>query len=111
MLPKILITDKRGVCGLSRDQFRVGAFLDNSSVFHARDLVRLLDGGKAVGDDDSRSPFSGRGESVLNKPFALRIQGCRGLIQKQDFRISNDCTGDGYSLPLPARQARTSFAR
>lgn len=39
--------------------------------------------------------------------LALRVQCRGGLVQQQDFGVSDDGTGDGYTLLLPSRELRT----
>lgn len=49
-------------------------------------------------------------ESLLNKSFALAVEGAGGLVQNQDSRIAEQRTGNRYPLSLSAREIHTSFS-
>ena len=56
-------------------QFIVRALFDDVSVPHNKDHVRLLDGGKAVGDDEGGTALHHFYESALNAHLGSGIDG------------------------------------
>ena len=49
------------------------------------DSIRMLDGGKAVGDNDRCSTFEQSRQALLNEPFRFRIDMRSGLVENEDL--------------------------
>ena len=56
------------------------------------------------------SSRSGFVQGALHNRFTLSIQSWGGLIQKQNIRISNESSGDGYSLFLTSGELSPTLA-
>lgn len=62
---------------------RVGALLNDMTVFHHKDTVCFPDGGKAVGDNEAGAPLHHFSESLLDSDLCHGIDGGGSLIQNQ----------------------------
>jgi len=65
----------------------MGAYLSNPSFMENNDSICMLDGGKAMSDDDRCPPFEQLYQALLNQPFRFRIDMRSGLVENQDFWI------------------------
>lgn len=84
-------------------QLTVAARLDDSSMLHHYDAIRMLDGREPVGDDQSGAPAAQPLDRFLNMTFGMAIERGGRLIQKQYGRIFEDGAGDRQPLALPSR--------
>jgi hypothetical protein len=58
--------------------------LDDSAVGHDDDVVGVLDGVEAVGDDDGRAALGGDVEGFLDDSFGFAVEcGCR-FVEEED---------------------------
>ena len=69
-----------GVFPLVGEQLGVGALFDDLAHFEHVDAVRVLDGGKAVGDDEGGAVLHQVVERVLDLALGLGIDGGGGLV-------------------------------
>jgi hypothetical protein len=79
---------------------RVGAALDNTPVLYDKNLIRLQDGGKAMGDDHRSAACQGRFERPLDSGFGFGIEMGRGLVEDDNVRRLQEQAGDGDALFL-----------
>lgn len=56
-----------------------------------------------MSDDDRCASLHQVVERVLHESLCLGIQGARGLIEDEDLRVREYCSGDSYTLFFPAR--------
>ena len=79
--------------------FHDAALVDN------QDLIRLGDGGEAVGNDEARAPLHQLPEGLLDVDFGPSVHGAGGFVQDQDRRVRQDGPGDGHQLALALGKA------
>ena len=72
-------------------KYIMGSTLNDPSVIHDKDLVRILDGRKAVCDADHRLPPGKLCNGPLDQVLIFRIDACSRLIQDNDRRVFQDC--------------------
>src|SRR5664280_310736 len=73
-------------------KFVVRTRLNDAPVLQHENLVRLADGGQAVGDDDPGGTQTHDGVRDLRLRPVVQGAGC--LVEKQDPRLGRDCSGD-----------------
>ena len=78
----------------------MGTTLDDVSLLQDHDAVTVAYCGKSVGDHKGRPAFHQLIHTILYKLFGTGINGAGGLVQNQDGRVCNGCTGNGEKLPL-----------
>ena len=72
----------------------VVALFDDVSVFHYKDDIGTLDGGKSVGYDEAGAAFHHFGECILDLDLGTGINGGGCLIQDQHGRQAQHDSGD-----------------
>ena len=77
----------------------VSDFLNPTSIEYD-DLVRIHDGGEAVGNCDSGSASHEVVESSLDLHLGFGIQGAGGFVQNQNLGIAKDDSSQGDPLDL-----------
>src|SRR5215207_4991125 len=89
------------------------AFLDKPALVEDEDAVGGPDGGEPVGDDERRAAPHEAIERLLHGALALGVEGGRRLVEEEDRRVLQDCTGDGDALALAAGEGHPAlgFAR
>ena len=81
-------------------QFFVGSPLGDPVVRHHQDLVRVADGGEAVGDGDGGPVFRQLFQTLLDPALALVVQGAGGLVEYEDGRVLQKYARNGDALLL-----------
>ena len=76
------------VASLLLQKFLVRTRLDDMPLLHDHNLVRVPDGGKAVGDDQTGTAFHQLHHGVLDLLFGTGIHAGGSLVQDQDERIA-----------------------
>ena len=76
------------------------AGLDDSSIVHDEDLIRVFRGVDAVGDDDFRGPFRFRLEPLANREVGLGVDRGKGGVKDDDRGGGKQGAGDGDPLSL-----------
>ena len=89
-----------GVKAALSQQLVVIALLHDVAVFHHKDDIGLADGGEAVGHDEAGAAPHHPGKGGLDAHLGTGINGAGGLVQDQDGRVCNGCTGNGEKLSL-----------
>ena len=99
-----------GVIAVLREQFAVGALLDDLSVVHDQDTVGILDGGETMGDHQGRAVRHQLLQGGLDMALGLGVE-CGGrLVQDQDRGVLEHGTGNRETLALPAREHHTAVS-
>ena len=81
-------------------QLFVTALLDNIAILHNQDQVRILDGGKPVGNDKACSALHQVIHGLLDLDLCSGINRGGCLIQDQDLIVCQDCSCNGKKLFL-----------
>ena len=92
-----------------RHQVIMAALLDDLSFIEYDDDIGVLDGGKAMGDDDGRFVLHKFVQSILNQIFRNGIQRAGGFVEYEYGWIFQDGTGDGEPLFLTAGETCAVF--
>jgi hypothetical protein len=71
-----------------RDEFLVGAALDDFAGAQDQDAVGVPDGRQTVSDNKTGPPLEQLLQRLLNARFGLRIDGAGGLVEYQDARLA-----------------------
>ena len=87
----------------------MGSTLNDPSVIHDKDLVRILDGRKAVRDADHRLPPGKLCNGPLDQVLIFRIDACSRLIQDNDRRVFQDCPCNADPLFFSSGQSISSL--
>ena len=72
----------------------------HAPLIHHHDLIRILNGREAVGDNEAGAVLHQLDHSVLDIFLRSGIHGGSGFVQDQDLRIGQHGTGNGEELPL-----------
>jgi hypothetical protein len=78
----------------------MSTLLDDLACGDNDDVVGIFDCGKSMRDDHSGPFLRHAREGFLNDSLSCGIQGAGGFVQKQDFGVRDDATGDCNSLLL-----------
>ena len=78
----------------------MGAPLDDASLFHDHNAVRVLDCGQPVGDDECGPALHQRVHAGLHQFLGAGVDGRCGFIQDQRRRVRHCRAGNGQKLPL-----------
>ena len=94
-------------------QFFLCTTVCNTPFLQHHDLIRVLDSGKPVGDDQQRFPLGKRHNGALNLIFILGISESGRLVQNYNGGVLQNGAGDGDALALSAGElfARVSRRR
>src|SRR5581483_3157386 len=63
-----------------------------------------------MGNDDARPPFEQICDGRLNLVLGLTVECASCLIKDEDWRVRQECTSQGNSLPLTAREFYSAFS-
>ena len=85
------------------------ALLHDLSVREHDDIVGVLNGGKAVGNDEHRTNVHHLFERVLNELLGLGVNVCGRFVQNHDLRLVHDGSGKGEQLALTGREVVTTL--
>ena len=98
-----------GVESVLCEQLLVGALLNDRTVVHDQDMVRVSDGRETVGDDEAGPASHQASHGLLNENFGPCIDTACSFIENQDSWIREDHTGDGQQLFLTGRDIGRLF--
>lgn len=90
-----------------RQQFCVGAALDDASAVHDEDHVGLADGAEAVGDDNLGAAEGAQVLFDLLFGGGVQMAGC--FVQEEYGWLAGQGAGQGQALALPTGQPRTAL--
>ena len=81
------------------------AALGQAAVLEDENAVAGDDAGQPVGEHERRAPLHEPLESLLDQPFAFRIDRRERLVEHQHRGVAQQCPSDRNALALAARQA------
>lgn len=70
------------------------AKLYNFPLFQYDNLIRILNRGEAMGNDQTGTPWKKQRQRMLNMLFGFRIQSSRSFVQDEDTRICQKGSGN-----------------
>ena len=88
----------------------MGSAFHDPSLVDIHDLITILDGGQAVGDDKGSPSLQHGVQTLLQRPLSLHVNTGGRLIQHQYGRVRQECPGKGYQLFLPLTFEHVTFA-
>jgi len=88
-------------------QLSVRPRCQDAAILQHHDLVRVLDGREAVGDDECGAVVHQGVQRALNLAFGVGVQRGRGLVQDEDAGVLEKGARDGNALTLPAGEPRS----
>ena len=80
------------------------AVLGDAALFQHENLIRILRGRNALGDDDRGHAFAQTLQASADGCVRLGIHGAQGVIEHQDAVVIQNRPGDGNALFLAAGQ-------
>ena len=92
------------------EQLTMGSALDNMSVMNDHDLIGVLDGGNALGDDNTCTALHHLTQTIEYFGSGMRVNTGKGIIQHQDSRVTQDGACDCGTLFLATRKGDTTLA-
>ena len=99
-----------GVFAVEGEELVVGAAFDDAAFGEDADEVGVADGRDAVRDDKRCAARADVAEVVEDFFFGVRVDGRKRIVEYQDSRVTHDCSSDGGSLLLSARERDAAFA-
>ena len=87
----------------------MAALLNDLTVLHHQDQIRLADGGKSVGNDKGSVALQKLVCGLLYQLFRLSVNGGCGLIQYKYTWVCQDCPGKRYKLFLACGQSASAL--
>jgi len=88
----------------------VGAPFHDAALVDHENLVRVDDGGKAVGDDEGGAALQEPFQGPLDEALRLHVHAGGGLVQDEDAGIGQERAGEGNELPLAHGKQDAAFA-
>ena len=88
----------------------MAADLGHAAVLQHDDAVGVAHRGEAMRDDERRAVAGQQIECPAHRLLADRVQVRGRLVEDQDGRVLEKGAGDGYPLPLAARELRAALA-
>ena len=85
------------------------AVLHDLAVVDVEDLVRVLDGGQPVGDDEARATLEQMPQAGLQRLLGAGVDVRGRLVQNQDARVGEQHTRERDELALPGGQGRAAL--
>ena len=84
--------------------------LDDPAPVQDEDLVGLLDGPEAVGDDERGAPLDQLGQGLLDQVLGLHVHRRGRVVQDEDARVEQQGARDGDALLLAAGEGHAALA-
>ena len=77
-------------------------FFDDRAAIHDEDAIAIDDRAEAVADkDDGTVPFEAE-EGIDDELFVQGVEGTGGLVENDEWGLSEECPGDADALALSA---------
>ena len=92
------------------NQLLMGSHFSDRTAGKHDDLIRMLQRGDAVRNDDVCFACAKCGKVAKDLLLGIRIHGGNGIVQNQDFRVENQRACNCNALLLPAGKGNTAFA-
>ena len=87
----------------------MAALLHDLPVVDVADLIRILDGGKPVRDDEARASLEQMVQTGLQRLLGTRIDVRRGFVKNQDARVGKQHACERYQLALAGGKRGTTL--
>ena len=85
---------------MTGEQLGMVALFHDLTVVDEADLIRILDGGKPVRDDEARASLEQMVQTGLQRLLGTRIDVRRGFVKNQDARVGKQHACERYQLAL-----------
>src|SRR5262245_40417704 len=92
------------------EQFLMTAALRETPLFEDQDLIRMLNGRKALSDDERGPAFAKLAHGFLDEALGLRIDAGGRVVENEDAGIHQKCPGNGNALALATAERYAAFA-
>src|SRR6185437_11551981 len=106
----VLLLVQLAIAPAERDQFGVRSALHDLAVLEHEDLVRALDGGQSVGNDERGPATAERAQAVANQRFTLAVEAGGCLVENENSWIGQHGARDRHALALSARELHPALA-
>src|SRR5215470_16698406 len=104
-----LQTVQRRIAAACSDQIIMGAVLSQTAAVDSDQAIASPNGRQPMCDDEHGTAPGELRHVLLDDPLALVVESTRRLVEDQDARVIDDRAGDGQTLALSARQARSAL--
>ena len=94
----------------ARDQFGAAALLDDPAVLEHDDLIHVMNGGEAVGDDQGGAAVHQFLDRFHDGSFGRGVERGSGFVEKQDRRVFQKGARDPDALALADAEMSAAFA-
>ena len=94
---------------MAGEQLGMVALLHDLPVVDVADLIRILDRGQAVRDDEARASLEQMVQTGLQRLFGTRVDIRRGLVENQNARVGEQHARERDELALARGQGRTAL--
>ena len=91
------------------EELMVRALLDYLAVAENNNIVRMLDGGKTVSDDEHRTDIHHLFKRILDEKLGFGIYIGGGFVENHDARLVEDCACEGKQLTLTCGEVVAAF--
>lgn len=99
-----------GVEAVFCQEFRVFSTFNNVAAIQNKNLIRVEDGGEAVGNDEAGSFFQQAIQGFLDKAFGGVVHAGGGFVEDEDGGIFQKGAGDGETLLFTNAETYAAFA-
>src|SRR6266853_1058304 len=99
-----LLLEHFAVKAAALDQFLMGAAFNDAAAVEDQNQIGVLNGGKALRDDERRSPFAEAAHGLPDEPLGLRVHAGGGVVEDENARVHQEGAGDRQALALAAAQ-------
>src|SRR5438445_1082345 len=105
-----LLLEDFAVEAAALNQLLMGAALNDAAGVEHQNQIGVLHGGKALRDDECRSPFAEPAHGLPDQPLGLRVHAGGGVVEDEDARVHQEGARDRQALALSAAQRNAAFA-
>lgn len=91
-------------------KFIMGTLFFDLLFIKDNDLIRFLNSGEPVGDDDGSPALDQFPKRILDEHFRMGIKGAGGFVENQDFGVLQYGSRDRKTLTLATGEADAAFA-
>ena len=91
------------------EELMVRTLLDYLAVAEDNNIVRVLDGGKTVSNDEHRTDIHHLFKRILYEKLGFGINIGGGFVENHDARLVNDCACKGKQLTLTCGEVVAAF--
>src|SRR6266567_2893435 len=105
-----LLLEHFAVEAAALNQFLMGAAFNDAAAVEDQNQIGVLNGGKALRDDERRSPFAEAAHGLPDEPLGLRVHAGGCVVEDENARVHQEGAGDRQALALAAAQRNAAFA-